>query len=151
MDGDEYSDDVKLVWAAHSKKPFSLISGLLNQEEFINRLNSKMEIIEDLNPAFNGVGPVCLVKSQNDGWKAFPRAEFFPWASPRNILRCTVQYLQKLRFEKTTGAVVIYCLQDSLLLMNRAKKYGVIFSSGKIVGGNPLGDEFIFSVRGKRR
>jgi hypothetical protein len=150
MDGEEYADDVKLLWAAHSKKRFSFVEDH-DQETFIKRLDSRMEIIEDRNPAFDGAGPVCLVTNRSDGWKVMPKAEFFPWASPRNILRCTVFYLQKLRYDKNTGVCVVYCLRDSLSLMNKAKEYGVLFASGKILGGQRAGDEYIFSIRGKRR
>ena len=153
-DGSNYHKDMSILWAAHKHKPFYSIDPDLSQERFASEIDSfskqvELLLIEDDNNSFDsGRGPVCLVGVSSDDWRSEPKAEFFHWASKRNILRSTVTFLQWIQYKKI-GVCVVRSLEDSKNLLDHCRLYGVLFPSGKIIGGDPRGDEYLYSIMGK--
>lgn len=153
MDGENYHRDIAICWLAHSKKPFYSIKAT-DQKGFADELieNSsfcEFLICEDSNDHYsNGSGPIGIVWIRTDGWKVEPHCVFFSWATARNKLRSTVSFFQMSRYRKI-GACVVYSLQDSKPLFDKTASYGVLHYVGKIPNGDPRGDEFMYSVRGK--
>lgn len=154
MDGDQYHKDIAICWLAHKKTPFYSISSD-DQDGFASELvnlanNCEVLVAEDRNTHYSsGSGPTGVVWIISDGWKVEPHCVFFPWATTRNKLRAVVAFLQMARYRKI-GACVIYALEDSKALFDTVVKYGVLRHVGKIPGGDPRGDEYMYSVRGKR-
>ena len=151
-DGDKYHKDVGYLWVAHTKKPFGNL-GNVSQEEFarwIEKLSkgSELIIIEDFNRELGKTGPVGLIGISSDGWLVEPYAEFFKWATARNILRCAVSFLQMIRYRKI-GACLIKSAPESVSLLNKVCKYGVLHFVGKVPNGDPHGDLWLYSIRGK--
>ena len=143
-----------ILWAAHKKKNFGHI-GTTTQEEFAQSIeeiasHNDLMMIEDHNKGYKDYGPVGAVSVSTDGWKVFPHVEYFPWATKRNILRSTVSFLQMTRYKKI-GCVEVRCLEDSKTLFDKCIKYGVLFGGFKIPGGDPRGDELIYSIRGRKK
>lgn len=155
LDGGNYHKDIAILWAAHKANPFYCIDPKSDQRQFASEIEefSRKTILlvaEDRNPAFeNGRGPVCFIGIHDDGWKVEPHMEFFPWATKKNILRVTVSFLQWIRY-KQIGVCIVKSLEVSKNLFDRCRDYGVLFYAGKIIGGDPRGDEYIYSIMGKK-
>ena len=154
MDGDEYHRDIAICWVAHSKEPFYAIAatdqdGFAKEMSAVSGMNSLL-MAEDTNSYYeSGAGPVALVSIHTDGWKVEPHCEFFPWASAKNKLRVFVSFFQMVRYKKV-GACVAGSLDDSKSLFDKTASYGVLHFVGKIPNGDPRGDVYLYSVRGKR-
>lgn len=149
-----YDRDIAILWTAHKKKAFKAIDENLSQERFASTMeqisnSTQLFMIEDTNSSFEkGSGPVCIVGVTSDSWRAEPQAEFFTWATVRNKLRVTVSFLQWIQYKKI-GVCLIRALSDSKRLLDHCRNYGVLFYVGKVVGGDPQGDEHIYSIMGK--
>jgi len=154
MDGNEYHRDIAICWVAHSKEPFYSIAAT-DQDGFARELvegtkHREFLISEDSNDYYeSGAGPIAVIWIGSDGWKVEPHCVFFPWATARNKLRSTVAFFQMARYKKI-GACVVFSLENSKPLFDKTASYGVLHFVGKIPNGDPRGDEFIYSVRGKK-
>lgn len=152
-DGDRYHRDIAICWIAHSRKPFYTIE-TVEQVSFASKLsemsrNCEHLIVEDRNSYYDsGYGPIALFWVGSDGWKIEPHCVFFPWATTRNKLRIIVSFLQMVRYRKI-GACMVFSLDDSKSLFDKAISYGVLHYVGKIPNGDPRGDEYLYSIRGK--
>ena len=154
-DGENYGQDIRILWVAHSKQPFTWLDKNLSQEQFAKRIeeissNEELLVAEDKSRKFkNGAGMVGLFSLTSDGWKYEPHFQLMPWASKRNILKTVVAFLQYIRYSKKVGACVVFSLENSISLFDKCCEYGVLFKVGKIVNGDPRGDEYIYSISGK--
>jgi hypothetical protein len=154
-DGDEYHDDIRVAWVAYSKSTCYSVPPGLTQDEFVDFLMNMnnaapLYMIADFNKSYKGgKGPIMVIQISGNDWKVTPHAQVFPWATPRNVLRCSVSFLHMMKY-KNIGVCVVHALKSSVPLFNRCMEYGVLFRSGMIAGGDPRGDEFIYSIRGKR-
>lgn len=155
FDKDKYHKDIGILWVAYQKKPFQWLKPNLNQEQFGRKIedvskNEELLVAEDHNKNFKVPGMVGLFSVTSDGWKYEPHVQFMPWASKKNILRATVSFLQYIRYSKKVGVCVVHSIEESLPLFDKCCEYGVLHKVGKIVNGDPRGDEWIYSVRGKK-
>ena len=154
MEGNEYHRDMAICWVAHSKEPFYSIAAT-DQSGFARELinlstQSEFMMAEDINEYYeSGQGPVAVIGAASDGWKVEPHVEFFPWATTRNKLRVTVAFFQMVRYRKI-GACVVNSLEDSKPLFDKTASYGVIHFVGKVPNGDPRGDVYLYSIRGKK-
>lgn len=152
IDGQEYHNDIKILWVAHQQSPFDSFPN--DQEGFVKRLTevkAEMVVIEDENKQYSEQGPIGVIFVLDDGWKIEPHVEFFSWATKKNILRGCVSFFQWARNTRKIGCVQVYSLDDSKNLFDHVCKYGVLHYVGKIINGDPRGDEHIYSVKGKKR
>ena len=153
-DGDKYHKDIGILWAAYQDGCFNELPRDLEQVEFAQEVEKitqthELWLAEDDNGSYqSGKGPVALVSIIGDGWRIEPHTEFFPWTSKKNILRSSVAFFQMVRYKKI-GVCVVKSLKVSTALFNKCKEYGVLFYVGEIINGDPRGDEYIYSVRGK--
>ena len=153
-DGEKYHTDIGLLWAAYEDGCFYELPRGLEQEQFANEvewLSQSRELLlsEDFNSAYKSErGPVALISVSGDGWKIEPHVEFFPWSTKRNVLRTAVAFFQMVRYQKI-GVCIVKALNGSTILFDKCKEYGVLFYVGKIVNGDPRGDEYIYSIRGR--
>ena len=153
-DGEDYHKDIKILWVAHKNKPLYGLEEGLDEKEFVNDLlgvNQEMVIIEDENSQYKGRGPIGIILVKSNDWKIEPHAVFFPWATKKNILRSAVAFFQWARNSRKIGCVLTSVLPDGKNLYDRVCKYGVLHYVGKVVNGDPRGDEYLYSVKGKRR
>jgi len=153
-DGDKYHKDIGILWVAYQKNPFWWLPKDLNQASFakhIEEISSRetLTVADDKNKNFKTQGMVGLITTPGDGWKIEPHVQFMPWATPKNKLRVCVAFFQYIRHQKI-GACVAYGLQDSVSLFDKCCDYGVLHRVGKIVNGDPRGDEYVYSVRGRK-
>jgi hypothetical protein len=153
-DGDKYHKDMGYLWVSHQRKPFHVIPKDITQSEFARRIEhlascNEFFMVDDDSHELKGRGPIALVGITTDGWKIEPHVEFMQWASPRNKLRGCVTFFQMMMLSRKVGACVVYCVEDSRCLFDHVCHYGVLQYVGKILNGDPRGDNFIYSMRGR--
>jgi len=154
--GEGYSKDIGILWTAYKRKPFEILGEGLSQEAFaesIESLSQKADlmVIDDDNKGYQDKGPVVFLSLFSNGWKSQPQVEFFPWATIKNKLRTSVTFLHWIRYSKEIGVIEIRGLKEDKSLLEKCKDYGVLFYSGKVIGGHPKGNEYIYSVKGRKR
>lgn len=148
--------DWGILWAAYKRNSFGLPEGMA-QEEFMVALapvlarHDSLFLIEDDSPAYQSKrGPVGLVGVFTDTWLIEPHADWFAWATKRNVLRCAVAWFQKVRHDKHVGACMVRARQKHEKFFTRLRRYGVLFYVGKVPNGFEDGDMVLYSVRGKK-
>jgi len=156
--GSGFSKDISIVWVAHKHHPIPLLSDINTQEDFLlkmleaaNRL--PFYVVEDRNREFDGMGLIALIAVKGDDWRIEPHVHFFPWATKRNILRTCIAFFQMIRYSKKTGVCVVKSLKESTVLFDKCVNYfppNVFHAVGKIPMGDIRGDEYIYSIRGKK-
>jgi len=146
------AEDIKWLWAGARRA-----GGEIDREIFLEITQTTLQqadriyIIEDRNSEFaSGVGPVVLILATYDGWSLIPHAEYFPWTTTRNKLRCIVAYLQKQRYARGVACIKIHtagAVQKAWF--KKFKRYLPMYYVGAIPSGRPDGDEYIFYLRGR--
>jgi hypothetical protein len=149
-DGGNYHKDIGVLWVAHKRRPFYELKPDITQEQFAHEISSiaqkaELLIAEDGNHKHKAV---ALIAVSSNGWKVEPHAEFFQWATPKNILRVSVAFFQMIRYRQI-GSCVVLSLPESKSLFDKCCTYGVLHKVGEIANGDPRGDELVYSVRGK--
>jgi hypothetical protein len=144
-------DDLGILWANHNAGDGGLSAKQYNDQVISQlALYQGMFMIEDENPAFDGVGPVAFVGIFSDGWKVDPRIEFFKWASPLNILRASVSLFHYFKTSRDVGVCVVSGTKQERKFFNRMKKYGALYPVHMLPYGTPQGHEFVFYVKGRK-
>jgi hypothetical protein len=151
-------EDLGWLWAAYKHGSFENLPEMDEKafREFVEKnvlpRYYEIDIIEDDNESFRSKhGPVALVTTFYDGWRMEPHVDWFKWATPRNILRGTIFFLQKARWRQDVGVIVVRSLQDTKNLFTHAEKYEVVHYRGCVPYGDPRGNEYIFSSKGNQR
>lgn len=149
MDGEAFSRDTALLWAAYQAGSFKMEPGL-SQEDFVKQVMVTAEqfetlyVVDDANKNFKGgLGPVVLVGAKQAGLIVEPQFMFFKWATCRNVLRCTVAFLNMVKSSTKTGILLVRATDEKRSVAEHMKKYGLLFFMGK--SGD---DEYLYSVRG---
>jgi len=155
-DGDEYHNDLKVMWVSYQKNPFEGMPEGLSQEGFAEwavnfKRTFELIVSEDYNNSYkDGYGIIAVGKVENNGWKYEPHVQFLSWATKKNKLRTVVSFLQWIRYSRKVGCCVLHVLSQYKNLYDHVVKYGVLHYVGKIVNGDERGDVYLYSVRGKK-
>ena len=147
--------DIGLLWVAYKKGSFPLFPVDMKEPEFFQyvlKLSDEhgLYVAEDYNKEYEGLGPIAVISVKTDGWKVEPHTNFFNWATVRNKLRSTVAFFQMVRYQKI-GCCVVYSLIDSKPLFDKVQEYGVLNYVGRIPNGDMRGDEYMYTIRGKKK
>lgn len=145
-----FGKDMAILWAAYKTGSFDLEE--MDQKEFSEYVLNKTSgftdgwIVEDYNPKFKeSKGPIMAILGIYDGFQLEPHMEKFSWASSRNIIRATVAFLQKMRYDKNIGVINIFSLsKDKKYFDYIRKKYGVLGYVGYVPNGDPRGGKYIY-------
>ncbi len=169
---DKEQRDIKLLWAAYLRDSFPELPKGLEQWEFIQELeriyfsSSNVLILEDFNDIQPGKrAPVAvLTEHVSEGWQLEPHIDYFAWATPRNKLRCVVNYLRHARQMEGIGVCLVKCLRKDMPLFERVREYNVLFPLsrfdkefyksdddvmhrvGVLKNGDPRGDLYMYSL-----
>lgn len=141
------------LWAAYKAGSFQIQAGL-SQEQFANHVRNVMGrfenfVVDDDNIRFKARrGPVALICVSSDGWRYEPVLMFFKWATKKNILRVSVSFFHKTALSSKVGVCVVRWGKS--ILLDHMKKYGVLFPRGRIPMGSKNGDEYTYSVLGRK-
>lgn len=150
LDGDQYSKDVSILWAAYKSGSFPLPEDL-GQGEFIDNLEQALTqfsatwVVDDDSSVFSSKrGPVGMVSVSTVGLIVEPRFVFFKWATKRNMLRLVVSFINMIRHSKRTGLILVRVPQAHKSMPDHLKKYDMLHFIGKSAP-----NEYLFSVRGR--
>ena len=145
-------EDLAWLWTAARRNGSDLTA-----EEFTELYEpwlvsfEKMAMLEDSNDEFQaGTGPVCLVVAHFDGWALQPHANWFPWVTKRNILRCSVAYLSLMAYSRKIGVVRIHADKQTSDYFEALSRYLPITRCGAIPNGRPTGEDIVFAMKGKK-
>jgi len=150
MTEDDFGD-VPYLWDAYKKNLLGEVPENMSMEEFIEWAKGifiqipKMWIVEDT--VYGKLQPVAIVFSTYNGWTLEPHVVYFDKATPRAIIRAYVAFLKKTKYDKSIGACIIRVDKKNRALPNRLEKMGLIEWVGKIWGGKPDGNEYLYSMR----
>lgn len=149
LDGETYSSDMGVLWAAHKAGTFGL--GELSQEDFVTLMEKELSVFEkvfvvdDNNKAYGkGRGPVALIGTNVSGLIVEPRPIFFKWATKKNILRASVSFLNMLKHSSKTGVCFVKAKKDKRTLPNHLKDYDMLYYVGKVSDS-----DYLYSIRGR--
>lgn len=150
LDGESYSKDIGILWAAYKAGSFRIDDGL-SQEDFVLAIETTLKsfqhawIIDDDSAQFSsGRGPVALVGANTLNLIVEPKITFFKWATKRNILRSSIAFLNMIRHSKKTGIVTVRTDKARTVLPNHLKRYDMLHYIGKVAE-----NEYLYSVRGR--
>jgi hypothetical protein len=150
LDGETYSSDMGILWAAYKAKSFNLEEGL-NQEDFVKAIEQyfsnfgQVWIVDDKNKNFSkGRGPVGLVLTSTMDLLVEARFGFFKWATKRNVLKCSAAFLNMIRNSTKTGICMVRTEKDKRLLPDHLKSYGLLYYAGRVSE-----NEYLYSVIGR--
>lgn len=150
LDGEQYSRDMAVLWAAYIAGSFKWPSGL-SQEDFVSSVEqmlgmfSQVWIVDDHSTAFgNGRGPISLIGTKAEGLAITAEGLPFKWATKRQIMKQAVAFLQMLRKSSKVGVCFIKATPQTFNLMKHLHNYDVAHYVGKIAN-----DAFLFAIRGR--
>jgi len=151
MDGEQYSKDMGILWAAYQAKSFPDLPEGLTPEQFTNAVDSlqskydQVWIIDDNNGAFKDrKGPVAMACTNSQGLLVNAEGTSFKWASRKNILKASAAFINMVRHSEKTGVLMVKANEAGVGLCWHLKKYGLLFYVGKVSK-----DEHLFSHRGR--
>lgn len=150
-------EDMWILWAAYKEGSFPIIKEGMEREEFYAFIRPKLAgyhflfLVEDQNKRFKeGKGAICIIGANTDGWKYEPHVEYFKWATKYNKVRTTLSFLNWISFNKEVGVCIIRSLENTTKLFRYMREFIGINYVGMIPSGDIRGDEYIFSLLGKK-
>ncbi|MGI9316752.1 MAG: hypothetical protein ACR2QW_05420 [bacterium] len=148
---DKGPGDAPYLWDAYLKDKLNGAEPGMTMPEFAEYLYEVSQAVSEIYILEDYVGgelhPIAVVFCNNDGWQLEPHVVYFDNATPRTILRTYVAFLKKTKWRKDIGAVLIRSEKDGTNLANRVEKMGLIEWVGKVWGGRPGGNEYLYSMR----
>ena len=148
---DKGAGDAPYLWDAYQK---GLIKGTVEGmtmpdfAEYLYEIGQQIPelwIVEDY--VKGELKPVAFIYASHDGWLMEPHVIHFDNSTKKIIYRTWVAFLSKMRRNKNTGACLLRLEKDSVNLANHLEKMGLIEWVGKIWGGRPSGNEYLYSMR----
>ena len=150
MDGEQYSSDMALLWAAYKAGSFHLPEGL-SQEDFVKAIEEyfanfkQVWIVDDRNESFSKKnGQVGIVLTNSVDLLVEARFGYFKWATKRNILRMTAAFLNMVKHSTKTGVCLVRTTKDKMKLPDHMKKYDLLYFVGRVAP-----NEYLYSIRGR--
>jgi len=135
-------DDLAYLWAAYRLDglPETYVRRGLDKDAFMVRMVDLIASVADakiLMGPRNGVPcPVGLATIGGTGERLQPHAVWFPWATARNKIECTSDYLNNLRRERSaTGRYlkgIIFAREETWTFFNHIMRRGILKRCGKI-------------------
>lgn len=150
MEGEHYSKDVGILWAAYQAGSFSLPEGL-TQDQFMGEIDKTMNgfhslwVIDDDSKAYSsGRGPVAIVGANSSGLIVEPKFMFFKWANCRNVIKSIVAFINMIKSSLRTGIVLVRTDRKNKSIADHMKKYDLLFFIGK-----SSENEYLYTIRGR--
>ena len=150
--------DLPLLWDAYQRNQLPDMPENIDMQVFVEIAEEMRMQLFEVNVVEDKVGeeyqPIAFVFVKNassDGWQIEPHVTYLDNATPRHKLRSYVAFLKKTKYRKDVGACVLRVNKETTKLANRAEKYGLVEYVGKIWGGRPDGNDYLYSVRCNRR
>ena len=153
--GNGMAGDVPIAWDAYKKGLFDDLPEDYSMEQFLELTENMADEIFETWIVEDKVGgemvPVGVVFCKCDGWQFEPHVTYFENATPKIKLRTYAAFLKKTKYRKDIGACVAKVDKNTIKLANVIEKMGLLKYVGKIWGGRPGGNDYIYSIRCSRR
>ena len=108
--------------------------------------------VEDLvNGKYEPVAIVFIKSMDHDHWQIEPHVIYYDNATTRIKFRTYLAFLKKVKYRRDVGACVVRVPKHTTKLANKAEKMGLIEYVGKIWGGRPGDNDYLYSVRCNRK
>lgn len=153
IQGEGFTKDIGILWAAYTAGSFKDLPDDLDQAAFLSAIEGLQQekvvwLIDDFNPAYKDKrGPVAMACTATQDLMVHAEGCAFKWATKRNVIRCSVEFLQMVRRAKSTGICMVKCNKSTATLMKHLnKKYRVINFIGQAAK-----DSFLYAIPGKVR
>ena len=153
--GDGVAGDIPIAWDAYKKGLFADLPEDYSMEQFLELSEAMADevfetwIVED--KVKGEMVPVGVVFCKSDGWQFEPHVTYFDNATTKIKLRTYAAFLKKTKYRKDIGACVAKVDKNTIKLTNVIEKMGLLKYVGKIWGGRPDGNDYIYSIRCNRR
>jgi len=146
--------DVPYLWDIYQKGILTEIPTGMSMEEFAEVStdivdNVDVSTLEDrVDGEFKAIGfMVCRF----NGWQIEPHVIFFDNATTRIKLRIWVAIIRKTKYSTKAGSCLIRVENDARKMANRIEKMGLLQYVGRVWGGCPSGNEYLYAMRCARR
>ena len=148
----ESAGDFPYLWDAYQRGLLVELPSDLDIESFTDYMIGLLDQIPEVwvveDEVQGEIKPIAFVFCSHDGWIMEPHAVYFDYATPRNILRAYVAFLKKTKWRKDTGACLVRVDQKDRKFVNRIEQMKIGLEwVGKIWGGKPTGNEYLYSMR----
>lgn len=139
LENDRPTKDAGILWAAYQMGSFADIKSGMSQQEFFECLTQlqesmdKIYVIDDFSRVYKeGRGPVALACTNVNDLTVNAQGCAFKWATPKNVLRCVISFLQLTRHTKSTGVCFVKGTKESMPLMRHVGRYVHATYVGKV-------------------
>ncbi len=149
------SADTALIWDCYCRGQLEEIEEGLTMQDFMEATEVLRDYLQEIYIVEDLIGedyvPIALVLCRNDGWLLEPHVIYFHNATTRHKLRGYTAFLKHTKYRKDLGACLIRVTKDTTPMANKMTGIGLLEYVGKIWGGRPSGNEYLYSVRCQRR
>lgn len=156
-EGDD-AGDLPIIWDAYKRGLFDDLPDDFSPAEFVELVEAVREslfetyIVEDfVHDNLEPVAYLMLKSIDEKHWQIEPHVVYFENATPRIKLRTYVAFLKKTKYRKDVGACVVRVPKDTTKLANKVEEMGLLEYVGKIWGGRPGDNDYLYSLRCQRR
>lgn len=152
-DGD--SADTAMCWDLYCLGRFLDAPEDMTMGEFVDFVDyirdrvTEIYVVEDL--VHDVYKPIGLVLARTDGWLFEPHVYYTDDATPKIKLRTYTAFLKHTKYRKDIGACLVRVNKETTPLANKMQGIGLLEFVGKIWGGLPTGNQYLYSVRCQRR
>lgn len=147
--------DVAYLWDAYRKGLFPELPQDLDMDQWVDAcrgmelMAQEIYIVEDF--VSDELVPVAAIFCRNDGFQLEPYLIYFDNATPRIKLRASVGFLKHTKYRKDIGSCLVRTDKCATRLANRLEQMKLLEYVGKIWGGRPDGNEYLYSLRCARK
>jgi hypothetical protein len=152
-EGEDYTKDIRILWAAYKAGSFKELPQDMDQESFLaaieelQKSRDQIWLIDDKNPAYKDkAGPVAMACTSATDLVVSTEGCAFKWATKRNVLRCSVAFLHMIRRNKATGICMVKSTKEANTLMRHLSK---IYKELNYVG-RASKDAYLYAGRGSQ-
>jgi len=149
-EGDAYTKDIGVLWAAYKAGSFAELpddldeAGFLLAIEEMQKAKGQVWMIDDFNPAYKDKrGPVAMACTSSEELVVMAEGCAFKWATKRNVLRCSTAFLHMIRRLRGTGICMVKCNKATTTLMKHLEKYRILHYVGRTAQ-----DSYLYAARG---
>ena len=143
--------DLPYIWDAYKEGLFKEAPENLSIDSFIEYSDAFMVVAQEMymfEDIVNGVlTPIGICLNKNNGWQIEPHMLWFSAATPRTIYRACVAFLKHTKYRKDIGSCLIRVGKQEKSFISHFEKMGLLEYVGKVWGGTPYGNEYLYSVR----
>lgn len=147
--------DLGSMWQAYKLGAFEgtgLPSGIEDKSSFETAVIDMLDfvhdafILESITKTNQGdkLAPVGVATVSYDNNRMEPHVVWFPWATARNKLESTINFIAKQRKDKL---VLIWSEKETTPFFTHVCKYGILKRVGKVIGFSAEGDAMLFQSR----